>query len=173
MNSPSVLVLDDDIAICRIVSQMLSLESYQVRTSRSIEEAVAAIKEKPFDAYILYHRLREGSGLDVAERLRANGSNAPIILISGYDVTSVAARAQALHVFDTIQKPFSAEELCGALKKSLESTPAVHLNTDHTEQTDAKRFKAKKRLIKNFGIGALFVFLIVIGVAIYLLTAPH
>ena len=69
MNSPSVLVLDDDTAICRIVSQMLSLESYQVRTSQSIEEAVAAIKGKPFDAYILDHRLREGSGLDVAERL--------------------------------------------------------------------------------------------------------
>jgi two-component system, NtrC family, C4-dicarboxylate transport response regulator DctD len=172
MNSPSVLVLDDDTAICRIVSQMLSLESYQVRTSQSIEEAVAAIKGKPFDAYILDHRLREGSGLDVAERLRADGSNAPIILISGYDVTGVAARAQALGVFDTIQKPFSAEELCGTLKKSLESTPAVHLNTVHTE-TDAKRLKARKRLIKNFGIGALFVFLIVIGVAIYLLTAPH
>jgi two-component system, LuxR family, response regulator FixJ len=173
MNSPSVLVLDDDTAMCRIVSQMLSLESYQVRTSQSIEEAVAAIKEKPFDAYILDHRLREGSGLDLAERLRANGSNAPIILISGYDVTGVAARAQALGVFDTIQKPFSAEELCGALRKSLESTPAIHLNKNHIEQTDAKRFKAKKRLIRNFGIGALFVFLTVIGFAIYLLTAPH
>ena len=173
MNSPSVLVLDDDTAICRIVSQMLSLESYQVRTSQSIEEAVAAIKEKPFDAYILDHRLREGSGLDVAERLRANGSNAPIILISGYDVNGVAARAQALRVFDTIQKPFSAEALCGALKKSLELTPAVHLSTNHIEQTDAMRLNAKKRLIRNFGIGAIFVFLIVIGVAIYLLTAPH
>ena len=91
MNSPSVLVLDDDTAMCRIVRQMLSLESYQVRTSQSIEEAVAAIKEKPFDAYILDHRLREGSGLDLAERLRANGSNAPIVLISGYDLNGVAA----------------------------------------------------------------------------------
>src|SRR6266480_6746057 len=96
MSTLSVFVLDDDVGICRILNRMLSLEEYEVRTSQSVEEAVTAIEEKRFDAYVLDHRLRDGSGLDVAERLRAKGSGAPIILISGYDLEGTASRAKAL-----------------------------------------------------------------------------
>ena len=75
------MVLEDDLAICRVINRTFSLEEYQVRTSQSVEEAVTAIKEKSFDAYVLDYRLREGNGLDIAERLRAKGSGALIILI--------------------------------------------------------------------------------------------
>src|SRR4029077_2714489 len=125
MSTSSVFVLDDDAAVCRVVNRMLALEEYEVRTSQSVEEAVSVIEKKSFDAYLLDHRLPDGSGLDVAERLRAKGSSAPIILISGYELEEVAARAQALRVFDIIQKPFSREALCNALKKSIESPPTV------------------------------------------------
>jgi DNA-binding NtrC family response regulator len=43
-------VLGDELAVCRVVNWMLSLEEYQIRTSQSVEEAVTAIEEKPFDA---------------------------------------------------------------------------------------------------------------------------
>src|SRR5260370_16674478 len=108
MSSPRVLVLDDDVAICRIVSQMLAVGTYEVRTTQTIDDALAAIKEKAFDAYILDYRLREGSGLDVAERLRAMGSTAPILMLSGYDLGQAKARAQALSLYEIVQKPFSA-----------------------------------------------------------------
>ena len=55
-----------------------------------------AIEQKPFDAYVLDYKLPDGTGLDVAERIRSKGSQAPIILISGYDVTAVASRAEKL-----------------------------------------------------------------------------
>src|ERR1700747_3790734 len=118
MSMPRVFVLDDDLAVCRVVNGMLSLKEYQVRTSQSVEEAVTVIEEKRCDAYVLDHRLPDGSGLDVAERVRAKGSGAPIILISGYDFEEITSRAKALRVFDIIQKPFSREALCNVLKKS-------------------------------------------------------
>jgi two-component system response regulator HydG len=121
MSSPSVFVLDDDVGICRILNRMLSLEEYEVRTSQSVEEAVTAIEEKPFDAYLLDYRLQDGTGLDVAERLRSKGSSAPIILMSGYDLDEVASRAETLRVFDMIQKPFSRDDLFIALKNSIRS----------------------------------------------------
>ena len=119
MSSPSVFVLDDDVGICRILNRMLSLEEYEVRTSQSVEEAVTAIEEKPFDAYLLDYRLQDGTGLDVAERLRSKGSSAPIILMSGYDLDEVASRAETLRVFDMIQKPFSRDDLFIVLKNSI------------------------------------------------------
>jgi len=119
MSTLSVFVLDDDVGICRILNRMLSLEEYEVRTSQSVEEAVTAIEEKPFDAYLLDYRLQDGTGLDIAERLRSKGSSAPIILMSGYDLDEVASRAETLRVFDMIQKPFSKDQLCIALKNSI------------------------------------------------------
>jgi putative SOS response-associated peptidase YedK len=49
----------------------------------------------------------------------------PIILISGYDPTSVASRAKKFHIFDFLQKPFSREMICNAMKKAIGSTEGV------------------------------------------------
>ena len=122
----NVLVVDDDGALCRIVQRMLSDEHYQVQTSQSVADAFQAIEQKPFDAYVMDYKLPDGSGLDVAERIRAKGSEAPIILFSGYDASSVAPRAEKFRIFDFLQKPFSREMICNAVKKAIGS-PKVAL----------------------------------------------
>ena len=118
----SLLVVDDDIALCRILHQMLSKEQYRVRTSQSVADALGAIEQRPFDAYVLDCVLPDGAGLDVAERVRSKGSEAPIILISGYDVSSLAWRAEKLRISDFLTKPFSQEIVCNALKKAIRSS---------------------------------------------------
>ena len=117
----NVLVVDDDHAVCRIVQLMLSNEQYQVQTSQSVADALAAIEKKHFDAYVMDYKLPDGSGLDVAERIRSKGSEAPIILMSGYDTSSVASRAEKFHIFDFLEKPFSREMICSALKRAMGS----------------------------------------------------
>jgi DNA-binding NtrC family response regulator len=118
----NVLVVDDDNAVCRIVQRMLSDEQYQVQTSQSVAGALLAIEQRAFDAYVMDYKLPDGSGLDVAARIRSKGSEVPIILISGYDPISVASRAKKFHIFDFLQKPFSREMICNAMKKAIGST---------------------------------------------------
>jgi two-component system response regulator HydG len=120
-----VLVVDDDNGVCRIVERMLSDEQYQVQTSQSVADALRVIEQKPFDAYVMDYKLPDGSGLDVAERIRSKGSEVPIILMSGYDTTFVASRAEKLNIFDFLQKPFSRDMICNALKKAIGSTMAA------------------------------------------------
>jgi DNA-binding NtrC family response regulator len=117
----NVLVVDDDNAVCRIVQRMLSDEQYQVQTSQSVADALRAIEQKPFDAYVMDDKLPDGSGLDVAERIRSKGSEAPIILMSGYDASAVALRAEKLHISDFLEKPFSRATICNAMKKAIGS----------------------------------------------------
>ena len=74
---------------------------------------------KRFDAYVLDYKLPDGSGLDVAERIRSKGSEAPIILISGYDASSVASSAEKFRIFDFLQKPFSRDMICNAVKRAI------------------------------------------------------
>jgi two-component system response regulator HydG len=104
---------------------MLSDEQYQVQTSQSVADALRVIEQKPFDAYVMDYKLPDGSGLDVAERIRSKGSEVPIILMSGYDTTFVASRAEKLNIFDFLQKPFSRDMICNALKKAIGSTMAA------------------------------------------------
>jgi DNA-binding NtrC family response regulator len=121
MSAPtvSVLVVDDDMAVCRIVNRMLSGEDYQIQLSQSVADALGAIEQKPFDVYILDYKLLDGNGLDVAERIRSKGSDAPIILISGYDPSLVGLRAEKLRILDIIEKPFSRATICSAVKKAI------------------------------------------------------
>jgi len=121
MNGTDVLVVDDDISVCRILHQMLSGEQYKVQTSQSVADALGAIEKNSFDAYVMDYKLPDGSGFDVAERIRSTGSEAPIILISGYDRSAVALRAEKFRISDFLEKPFSREIICNAVKKAIGS----------------------------------------------------
>jgi DNA-binding NtrC family response regulator len=129
MNSTDVLVVDDDFAVCRIVQRMLSNEQCKVQTSLSVFDAVVALEEKSFDAYVVNYKLPDGSGLDVAERIRSKWGAVPIILMWGYNPRAVALRAERLGSFDFLQKPFSREMLCEAVKKAIASQEASKLSS--------------------------------------------
>jgi DNA-binding NtrC family response regulator len=119
MSIPSVLVVDEDIEVCQILHRMLSDEQYKVQTSHSVADALGAIEQKPFDVYVMDYNLPDGTGLDVADRIRSKGSQAPIILLSGYDPSAIALRAQKLLIADFLAKPFSREIICNAVRRRL------------------------------------------------------
>jgi two-component system response regulator RegA len=119
-----VLVVDDDNGFCRIIQRTLSREHYQVQTSQSVADALGTIEQKPFDAYVIDYKLLDGSGLDVADSIRSKRNEAPIVFMSGYDTSSVASRAEKFHAF-FLQKPFSRETICYAVKKAIGS-PKAH-----------------------------------------------
>src|SRR5580700_8302472 len=125
MNITDVLVIDDDVAVCQIVQRMLSNEQCKVQTSQSVADALGAIEQKAFDAYVIDFKLPDGSGLDVAERIRSKWGATPIILISGYDPSAVALRAEKLGISDFLEKPFSRETICNAVKKAIGSPKAA------------------------------------------------
>jgi CheY-like chemotaxis protein len=172
--SVNVLVVDDDIAVCRILHRMLSDEQYEVQISQSVADALRSIEEKLFDVYVMDYKLPDGTGLDVAERIRVKGSEAPIILISGYDPSAVALRAEKLHISDIIEKPFARATICNAVKKAIGFTPGdpgsgapvVGLPGQADPGTVSGASK-KKGLSKAALIGIIVLLLLIAGLAIY------
>jgi DNA-binding NtrC family response regulator len=122
MSVTDVLVVDDDAGVCRIVQRMLSNEQCKVQTSQSVADALGAIEQKAFDAYVIDFKLPDGSGLDVAEGIRSKWGATPIILMSGYDPAAVALRAEKLSISNFLEKPFSREIICEAVKKAVGSS---------------------------------------------------
>jgi two-component system response regulator HydG len=121
MNPSNALVVDDDVAVCRILHRMLSDEQYQVELSHSVADALGAVEQKSFDVFVVDYKLPDGTGLDVAEWIRSKGSDAPIILLSGYEASAVALRAEKLNIFDIIEKPFSRATISDAVKRAIGS----------------------------------------------------
>ena len=137
MSITDVLVVDDDAGICRIVQRMLSNEQCKVQTSQSVADALSAIEQKAFDAYVIDFKLPDGSGLDVAERIRSKWGATPIILISGYDPSAVALRAEKLSISNFLEKPFSRELIYDAVKKAIGSPPVAAASESERDQPKA------------------------------------
>ena len=183
MSITNVLVVDDDIAVCQILHRMLSDEQYHVQTSQSVVDALEAIEQKPFDAYVMDHKLPDGTGLDVAERIRSKGSEAPIILISGYDPSAVALRAEKLRISDIIEKPFSRATICDAMKKAVRFSSngdardlgSVSLSgaAGPVSRNAAKSAAMKKRVPKAAIAGGILLLLLICCLALYLFTIGH
>ena len=125
MNIAQVLVVDDDVAVCRIVQRMLSDEKYEVQSANSVADALKVIQQKSFDVHLLDYKLPDGSGLDIAERIRSKSRAAPIILISGYDPSTVELRADQLRITEFIQKPFSQQTIRAAVNKAIDLLSAT------------------------------------------------
>lgn len=174
--SVNVLVVDDDIAVCRILHRMLSDEKYQVQISQSVADALSVIEQKPFEVFVMDYKLPDGTGLDVAEQIRSKGSRAPIILISGYDPSSVALRAEKLQIFDIIEKPFSRATICDAVKKAIGFTAdqsvagsGVPATAEPASANPATASSKKKGFSKSAILGIIVLLLMVSCVTIYLL----
>jgi two-component system, NtrC family, response regulator HydG len=125
MRQATVLVVDDEVEVCRILDRMLRINQYRVETSHSVAEALAIIEVRLFDLYVVDYKLPDGCGLDVAERIRSKGNQAPILLLSGNVLTEVALKAEELHIFEIMEKPFSREMIMNALQKATGSLKGV------------------------------------------------
>jgi DNA-binding NtrC family response regulator len=126
MSNARILVVDDDVEVCRIIDRMLFGQRYQVKMVPSVAAAVAEIEQEPFDLYVLDFNLADGTGLDVAGLIRSKGSEAPIILLSGCDPATIALSAAKFGIAEIIQKPFSRMAIFSAWQQAL-GVPRVAL----------------------------------------------
>jgi len=101
------------------------MSSARSRQANLLPMLSALSNKKLFGAYVIDFKLPDGSGLDVAERIRSKWGATPIILISGYAPAAVALRAEKLSISDFLEKPFSREVICKAIKKAIGSPKAA------------------------------------------------
>jgi DNA-binding NtrC family response regulator len=161
MNMHRILVLDDDIGVCTVLSRILRDQKYEVYTSQSVVSAAETLAERSFDAYLLDYRLVDGTGLQVAEKVRQQGSTAPIILISGYGATDIAAKAITLNIFEVLEKPFTRETICDALERALSHAwraPVSVPQPSTKSQTPVPRFRVPLRTLQFILIALALLF---------------
>ncbi|MFD7874948.1 response regulator transcription factor [Streptomyces sp. NPDC059378] len=119
----AVLVVDDDPAIRRSLERGLRLSGFSVRTADSGRAALDAVREAPPDVLVLDVSMPGTSGIEVCARLRADGQDLPVLMLSALDETADRIAGLQAGGDDYLVKPFALQELVLRLRALLRRRP--------------------------------------------------
>ena len=110
-----IALVDDDEAVRDSLGELLEAAGYIVTTFSTCSDFLRHLDEESPDALVLDHQLLGMTGLQLAERLKADQRQPPVVMISGNMSEPIRVRAIKAGVRKVLQKPFSERELLEAL----------------------------------------------------------
>lgn len=114
-----ILVVDDELAICRSIVNTFTGRDYTIDMALSGKEALMKDLATPYDIIITDLKMPEMSGTELLKTIKRKRPKAIIIMITGYPSTKSAVEATKLGAFDYIPKPFTPDELRGLISRAL------------------------------------------------------
>src|SRR5687768_1301822 len=101
-----ILVVDDEAGIRETLRAVLEDEGYEVDLAESGAACLSLMEQQPYAGILLDIWLGTGiDGLETLKKLRENGSDAAVVMISGHGNIETAVKATKLGAFDFIEKP--------------------------------------------------------------------
>ncbi len=115
----TILVVDDDPAIRRIICRVLSSEGFSTEAAAGGLEAVHMAENQSYSLIILDLIMEDMDGFQVISYLRAHGILTPVFVLSGRQAETDKVLALGIGADDYITKPFSTMVLCAKVKACL------------------------------------------------------
>src|SRR5579863_387110 len=109
--SQSILIVDDESGIREVLCSILKEEGYDAASVAGGEECLTALAQRPVDLVLLDVWLEGMDGLQTLARIRENGYDSTVVMISGHGNIETAVRATKLGAFDFVEKPLSLEKI--------------------------------------------------------------
>ncbi len=146
----SILIIDDEIAICESIKMILEYEGYNVEFStRSLEGVEKALNET-YSALLLDIQMPELNGFEVLKKVKEFNPALSVIMISAHGSVENAIKATRLGAFDFIEKPIDRDKLLISIRNAVEKSNLIQENTEYRKslQQDG-RILGKSRAIQN------------------------
>lgn len=146
---PKILVIEDDPSILRGIELNLQLEGFETLSATDGQQGIALAIEHQPDLVILDIMLPRLNGYQVCQRLRAQGNDVPVIMLSAKNAEIDIVMGLELGADDYVMKPFRVAELLARIKAHLRrrqasSTPDIYAFGDVEVELD-------KRLVRRAG----------------------
>ncbi|MPY96919.1 MAG: response regulator [Actinophytocola sp.] len=119
-----ILVVDDDRAVRESLRRSLEFNGYTVELASDGQQALAAVTNDRPDAMVLDVMMPRLDGLEVARRLRSDGDDLPILVLTARDTVSDRVSGLDAGADDYLPKPFALEELLARLRALLRRSAA-------------------------------------------------
>jgi DNA-binding response OmpR family regulator/cellulose synthase/poly-beta-1,6-N-acetylglucosamine synthase-like glycosyltransferase len=122
----SILVVDDEVALRKVVGRALSAAGCTVTYAADGEEALALLTGTPPDLVISDVTMPRVDGFELLRRIRAQATTKalPVILLTGRGDTEDIVAGMGLGADDYLVKPFALRELLARVRAKIERPPA-------------------------------------------------
>ena len=132
MSHGTVLAIDDEQNIRRLIRNEFSLEGYDVTTARSGEEGLALIQQSHFDVILLDIKLPKLNGIEVLRKIKEKSADIEVIMITGYGDIQSAVDSLKLGARDYVTKPFKLDDLLTIVQKAVIDSKANHFQSQES-----------------------------------------
>jgi CheY-like chemotaxis protein len=121
--SKRILIVDDDAQVLFVLHDALKKlgGEHEIATARNGREALAKMKETPFDLVITDLRMPGLDGVSLTEEIRTSNPTAVVIWITAYSCKGLETDAARLAVHDCLEKPLEPAEIRRVAQEALES----------------------------------------------------
>jgi FixJ family two-component response regulator len=120
-SEPVIFIVDDDPAARNSLAALVKSRRLTVETFSSAEDFLEGYDPAKRGCLIVDVRMTGMSGLDLLERMAANGLNLPVIVITGFADVPMAVRAMRAGAVTFLEKPCGEQELWDAMQMALDA----------------------------------------------------
>ena len=124
------MIIDDERAIRNSLSEILSDEGYNVEVAEDGPTAIEMAEKERYDVIFCDIKMPNMEGTEVLEKLRKDGIDSAIIMISGHGDIETAVECIKKGAFDFIQKPLDLNRILITIKNATERTQIITENTN-------------------------------------------
>jgi DNA-binding NtrC family response regulator len=122
---PDILIIEDEKAIRKTLSEILSFEGYKIDEAGDGEEGLKKFKEKNYDIVLCDIKMPKMDGIEFLQKATEANSDIPVIMISGHGNIETAVEAVKKGAFDFIAKPPDLNRLLITIRNALDRTTLV------------------------------------------------
>src|SRR5678809_618365 len=120
-----ILIIDDEKAIRKTLSEILSFEGYKIEEASDGEEGLKKFKEKTYDAVLCDIKMPKLDGIEFLQKAGESNPDVPIIMISGHGNIETAVEAVKKGAYDYISKPPDLNRLLITIRNAMDRTSLV------------------------------------------------
>ncbi len=106
---PRILVVDDELNICRSCTKVLTKLDYEVDYALNGYDALKMMDTEPFDIIITDLKMSSLGGMEVLRRVKDAYPDTPVIVMTGYASVSSAVEVMKIGALDYLPKPFTPD----------------------------------------------------------------
>lgn len=133
-----ILVIDDDLDLCKLLEKFLSKKGYQVQTALQAKYALPLLKKEAFDLVLCDYRLPDASGREMLQKIKSLRPQTLFIMITGYSDVRTAVSILREGAFDYVTKPLYPDEILHTIEEAFQSPPKIEATASPEKKSNPK-----------------------------------
>lgn len=146
MEKGNILVIEDELILCNLLSDVLSDKGYKVRYAQSGVEGVSIAREDNFDVIITDLKIPDKNGIEVLREVKKINPDNAVIVVTAYPSFETVQAALRLGAYDYLTKPFNIDEIAFVVKRATDFRNLTLTNKRLMKELEQQNIKLEEKV---------------------------